>query len=58
LGHETGDRLIYFSFLIAFCSIAIFSLFDVTLFDARVNIMGWMLLIGIWGRANRSAGVE
>ncbi len=58
LGHETGDRLIYFSFLIAFCSIAIFSLFDVTLFDARVNIPGWMLLIGIWGRANRSAGVE
>lgn len=49
---ETGDRLIYFSFLIAFCSIAIFSLFDVTLFDARVNIMGWMLLIGIWGRAS------
>jgi len=53
-GQETGDRLIYFSFLIAFCSIAIFSLFDVTLFDARVNIPGWMLLIGIWGRANRS----
>ncbi|WP_242541703.1 O-antigen ligase family protein [Leptolyngbya sp. Cla-17] len=50
--HETSDRLIYFSFLVAFCSIAIFSLFDVTLFDARVNIMGWMLLIGIWGIAN------
>lgn len=50
---KTGDRLIYFSFLIAFFSITIFSLFDVTLFDARVNIMGWMLLIGIWGIANR-----
>jgi O-antigen ligase len=49
-GQEPGDRLIYFSFLISFCSITIFSLFDVTLFDARVNIMGWMLLIGIWGR--------
>ncbi|MEX0271545.1 O-antigen ligase family protein [Leptolyngbyaceae cyanobacterium UHCC 1019] len=49
---ETSDRLIYFSFLITFGSISIFSLFDVTLFDARVNIPGWMLLIGIWGRAN------
>ena len=52
LPNESGDRLIYFSFLISFCSIAIFSLFDVTLFDGRVNIMGWMLLIGIWGLAN------
>ncbi len=49
---QEGDRLIYFSFLVAFCSITLFSLFDVTLFDARVNIMGWMLLIGIWGRAS------
>ncbi len=56
--NETSDRLLYFSFLIAFCSITIFSLFDVTLFDARVNIMGWMLLIGIWGRASAECGVR
>lgn len=43
------DRLIYFTFLVAFMGCALFSLFDVTLFDARINLIGWLLLAGICG---------
>jgi hypothetical protein len=37
------------TFLIAFLSCAGFSLFDITLFDARLNWYGWFLLAGILG---------
>ncbi|MBW4524999.1 MAG: O-antigen ligase family protein [Phormidium tanganyikae FI6-MK23] len=42
------DQRIYFTFSIAFFACALFSLLDVTLFDARINLMGWVLLAGIW----------
>lgn len=48
-----GDRLIYFTFLMAFSACTLFSFLDITLFDARINTMGWVLLAGIWGVANR-----
>jgi O-antigen ligase len=50
---RSPDRAIVFTFLATFLSCAGFSLFDITLFDARINWLGWMLLAGIWG-ATRS----
>lgn len=43
------DRLIFFSYLMAFSALAAFHLFDVTLFDSRINILGWTLLAAICG---------
>lgn len=43
------DRLIYFSFITAFMGCALFSWLDVTLFDVRLNAIGWLLLAAIWG---------
>ena len=50
------ERLIYFTFLMAFSACALFSLLDITLFDARINTIGWVLLAGIWGVADRRLG--
>lgn len=41
----------YFTFLIAFAACTLFSFLDVTLFDARINLIGWIVLAGIWGIA-------
>ncbi|HEY9616324.1 MAG TPA: O-antigen ligase family protein [Microcoleaceae cyanobacterium] len=46
---QSLDRLIYFTFLLAFIGCTLFSVFDVTLFDARINVIGWLLLAGICG---------
>jgi hypothetical protein len=43
------DRLIIFTFLLAFCSIVVFNLSDVTLFDFRVNLLAWIILSAIAG---------
>lgn len=45
----TGDRTIRFIFILTFLCNTLFNGFDVTLFDARINILGWVLLAGIWG---------
>lgn len=45
----TNDKLIFFSYLVAFVACILFHLFDVTLFDSRVNILGWLLLAAICG---------
>ena len=50
------DRLIYFTFLMAFSACALFSFLDITLFDARINTIGWVLLAGIWGVVDRRLG--
>ena len=52
------DRWILLTFLTAFLSYAGFSLFDITLFDARMNWYGWFLLAGIWGLSRQSMGVR
>ncbi|MDY6939379.1 MAG: O-antigen ligase family protein [Cyanobacteriota bacterium] len=44
-----GDRLIFFSYLVAFGATTAFHLVDVTLFDSRINLLGWLLLAAIWG---------
>ncbi len=43
------DRLILFTYLVAFGGCTLFNLLDVTLFDLRVNLLGWLLLSAICG---------
>lgn len=43
------DKLIVFTYLIAFASCTLFHLLDVTLFDARINFLGWLLLGSLCG---------
>jgi hypothetical protein len=51
-GVPTNDRLIFFTFLLSFAGCTLFHLFDVTLFDSRVNILGWLILAAICGVAD------
>jgi O-antigen ligase len=51
--HWRQDRLIFFAYLTAFGGLILFNLADVTLFDFRVNTLGWLLLSAIWGVASR-----
>lgn len=50
--NSRGDRLIFFSYLVAFGACTIFNMFDVSLFDLRVNTIGWLLLAAICGIQN------
>ena len=45
-----SDKLIYFSFLIAFLACTLFNLLDVTIFDLRVNTLSWIILAAIANR--------
>jgi len=45
------ERLIFFSYLVAFGACILFNLADVTIFDLRVNALGWLLLAAIYGVA-------
>jgi O-antigen ligase len=54
---ETHDRLLYFSYLVAFVGCALFSFLDITLFDVRINLLGWLLLSAIAGMVYRGQGV-
>lgn len=48
--HTDGsDRLLYFSYLVAFIGCTLFSFLDITLFDVRINLLGWLLLAAIAG---------
>lgn len=49
------DKLIFFTYLLAFLACTLFHLFDVPLFDLRVNVLGWLLLAAIWGVVQRKA---
>jgi O-antigen ligase len=46
------DRLIVFTFLVTFISCILFNIFDVTLFDLRVNTISWIILAAIAGVNN------
>ena len=50
---NSGDRLIFFSYLLAFAACTLFNTVDVTLFDFRVNTISWLLLAAICGIGNR-----
>jgi O-antigen ligase len=52
---ERNDRRLLFSYLTAFMSCALFSSLDVTLFDVRLNALGWLLLAAIAGVAQTGA---
>jgi hypothetical protein len=54
---ETHDRLLYFSYLVAFVGCTLFSFLDITLFDVRINLLGWLLLSAIAGIVYRGQGV-
>ncbi len=43
--------------VLAFLGCTIFSFFDVPIFDARINLLGWMLLAGIWGVVQRQVAI-
>jgi O-antigen ligase len=51
--HMDGDRLWLFTFWLAFLCNTAFSLFDITLFDARLNVLGWVILAAILGSTRR-----
>jgi len=46
---DQNSKLIYFSYLVAFYNCILFNLLDVTIFDLRVNTIGWILLAAISG---------
>ncbi|MGB2926428.1 MAG: O-antigen ligase family protein [Limnothrix sp.] len=46
---QNSDRLILFSYLLAFGGYALFNLLDVTAQELRLNTFAWLLLAGIWG---------
>ncbi|WP_293342118.1 O-antigen ligase [Microcoleus sp. CAWBG58] len=54
---ENADRLIFFSYLLAFAACTLFNTVDVTLFDLRVNTISWLLLAAICGIGNRASGI-
>ena len=47
------DHLLVLSYLIAFGSLTLYNLSDVTIFDIRVNLIGWILLAAIAGIVSR-----
>ena len=51
------ERLILFTYLVAFTGYTLFNLLDVTLFDLRVNALGWLLLSAICGVVYHYQGI-
>ena len=47
-GLPAEDRAILLGYLLAFASCLMFAMFDVILFDARINILSWGLLAAIY----------
>ena len=43
------DHLMLFSYIVAFACCILFNLLDVTIFDLRINTIGWILLSAIYG---------
>ena len=43
--------------VLAFLGCTAFSFFDVPIFDARINLLGWMLLAGVWGVVQRQPAI-
>ncbi|MEG5060548.1 O-antigen ligase family protein [Microcoleus sp. A2-C5] len=54
---QADDRLIFFSYLLAFAACTLFNTVDVTLFDFRVNTISWLLLAAICGVGDRASGI-
>ncbi len=52
MGLSAGDRATLFSYLLAFFACLLFGLFDVVLYDARLNILAWGLLAALYAMSN------
>ncbi|MDZ7955294.1 O-antigen ligase family protein [Nostoc sp. DedQUE09] len=50
---NTEDRLIFFSYLLAFVGWLLLNSVDVTLFDFRLNVLSWLVLAAICGVLHR-----
>jgi O-antigen ligase len=50
---NTGDKLIFFSYLLAFVGWVLLNTVDVTLFDFRLNALSWLILAAICGVVDR-----
>ncbi|MEH1821671.1 MAG: O-antigen ligase family protein [Nostoc sp.] len=50
---NTGDRLIFFSYLLAFSGWILLNTVDVTLFDFRLNALSWLIVAAICGVIDR-----
>ncbi|MHC5934955.1 O-antigen ligase family protein [Nostoc sp.] len=50
---NTQDRLIFFSYLLAFVAWILFNTVDVTLFELRLNALSWLILAAICGVVHR-----
>jgi hypothetical protein len=46
---DSQERLIFFTYLVAFCACMLFNTVDVTIFDLRLNTLVWLLLSAICG---------
>ncbi len=46
------ERALLLAYLLAFWGCLAFALFDVTFYDARINLMHWVLLTGLYSLAN------
>jgi O-antigen ligase len=46
---QSQDQIILFTYLTAFSGCTLFSLLDITLFDLRLNLLGWLLLSALYG---------
>ena len=47
--HYTGERLIFFSYLVAFFACILFNTVDVTVFDLRLNTLVWVVFSAVAG---------
>lgn len=52
------DRLIIFSYLVAFGACTLFNTVDVTVFDVRVNLLAWLVLSAIYGAVYEKKAVD
>ncbi|MEH2166543.1 MAG: O-antigen ligase family protein [Nostoc sp.] len=50
---NTGDKLIFFSYLLSFIGWILLNTVDVTLFDFRLNALSWLILAAISGIVHR-----
>lgn len=52
--HSSTNKLIFFSYVLAFFACTLFNSVDVTLFDLRLNTLSWLLLSAICGVGYRA----
>lgn len=51
------DKLMIFTYLLAFAGFTLFNMLDITLFDMRSNTLGWVILSAICGVVYRYGGL-